>query len=142
MSGLTKLSAVRSACGRSIKPMISSLILLSIAALGIMAALALFLSLKWEFRSQTKKNRARMDEFQARLQTATQRTVVEPESPAPMRLRSGMNISKRVQALRLLRRGEDISHVAAALGVPRREVELLIRVQKLSAQRAAGAGRS
>jgi len=54
--------------------------------------------------------------------------------------RSGMNLNKRIQAGRLLRRGEDVSHVAAALGVQRREIELLMRVQKLSAQRAAGAG--
>jgi hypothetical protein len=39
--------------------------------------------------------------------------------------------------LRLLRRGEDVAHVAAALCVPRREVELLIHVQELSAKRAA-----
>ena len=125
--------------------MVPSLILMVLVALGMIAALALFLSLKSEFRSQTKKNRARMDELQQRVQTATsQRIAPEPESPAPqsIQLRSGMNMSKRVQALRLLRRGEDISHVAAALGVPRREVELLIRVQKLSAQRAASAGRS
>jgi DNA-binding NarL/FixJ family response regulator len=51
-----------------------------------------------------------------------------------------MNLSKRLQALRLLRRGEDIGHVAAALGISRREVELLVRVQEFSAKRAAGAG--
>ncbi len=72
----------------------------------------------------------------------TQRAMADPPPPAapPVALRSGMNLTKRTQVLRLLRRGEDISHVAAALGVPRREIELLVRVQKLSAQRAAGAG--
>jgi hypothetical protein len=49
-------------------------------------------------------------------------------------------MSKRVHATRMMRRGEDISHIAAALGVPRREVELLIRVQELSKARAASAG--
>jgi hypothetical protein len=44
-----------------------------------------------------------------------------------------LNLSKRVQAMRMLRRNEDVSHISAALGVTRREVELLIRVQKMSA---------
>jgi hypothetical protein len=58
--------------------------------------------------------------------------------PAP--LRAGLNLNKRVHALRMLRRGEEVSHVAAALGVPRGEVELLIRVQSLGKARVAGAG--
>jgi hypothetical protein len=58
--------------------------------------------------------------------------------PAPPR--AGLNINRRVHAMRMLRRGEDVSHIAAALGVPRREVELLIRVQSIGKTRAAGAG--
>jgi hypothetical protein len=45
----------------------------------------------------------------------------------------GMNIGKRVQAMRMVRRNQDVSHIAAALGVTRREVELLIRVQRMGA---------
>jgi hypothetical protein len=40
----------------------------------------------------------------------------------------------------MLRRGEDVAHVAAALGVPRREVELMIRVQTFGKARAVNAG--
>lgn len=126
-----------------------SLLQLGVVALGISAVLALFVSLKHEIRLRERKDRARMDaqmeahreEMRARLAKAAE-PGSEPPPPlsAQALLRSGMNMSKRVQALRLLRRGEDISHIAAALGVPRREVELLIRVQKLSAQRAT-AGR-
>jgi len=36
--------------------------------------------------------------------------------------------------------GAMVETPAAALGIPRREVELLVRVQELSAKRAAGAG--
>ncbi len=61
---------------------------------------------------------------------------VEPEF-VPAVPRSGFHLNRRSQALRLLRRGEDIAHVAAALGVPHREVELLVRVQQLSASRTA-----
>ena len=38
--------------------------------------------------------------------------------------------------MRLLRRGEDVGHIAAALGVLRAEVELLVRVQQMSTKRA------
>jgi hypothetical protein len=56
--------------------------------------------------------------------------------PAP--LRAGLNLNKRVHAMRMLRRGEDVGHIAAALGVPRREVELMIRVQSIGKAKAAG----
>lgn len=58
-------------------------------------------------------------------------------APFPALARSGLNLNRRVQAVRLLRRGEDIGHVCAALGVPRREIELLVRVQRLAAERSA-----
>jgi len=48
--------------------------------------------------------------------------------------RPGMNLSRRVQALRLLRRGEDLGHIAAALGVPRNEVELVVRIHRITGQ--------
>ncbi len=68
------------------------------------------------------ENRAHIDKALAQLREAAQTT---PE-PNPL---SGMNLSKRTQAVRLLRRGEDVGHIAAAMGVPRGEVELLVRVQ-------------
>ena len=47
--------------------------------------------------------------------------------------RPGMNLNRRVQALRLLRRGENLEHIAAALGVPLCEIELLVRIEQLTA---------
>lgn len=121
--------------------MFPNLVLFGLLAMGLAAALALFVSLKYEVRVHERKERARMDAMLQRLEIA-ERPAPEPAppAPAPVLLRSGMNMSKRVQAVRLLRRGEDISHVAAALGVSRREIELLMRVQNLSAQRASAAG--
>lgn len=102
----------------------------ALIALGLAAAAILFLSMKRQVQAQDRRNRARLEQVLEQLK--------RPE-PAPEigAVRSGMNLNKRVQALRLHRRGEDIGHIAAALGVPRREVELLIRVQQLSAKRAA-----
>jgi hypothetical protein len=49
--------------------------------------------------------------------------------PAPAR--SGLNLSKRTQVLRRHRAGEDPAAIASALELPRAEVELLIKVQRL-----------
>jgi len=51
--------------------------------------------------------------------------------PAP--LRSGLNLSKRTQALRMLARGESPAHITAALSLPESEVQLLVKVQRLVA---------
>jgi hypothetical protein len=48
--------------------------------------------------------------------------------------KSMININKRTQALRLHRSGETPDRIAAALGMTRGEVDLLIKVQGLSLQ--------
>jgi hypothetical protein len=106
--------------------------------LGLVASLALFLALKGEFHAQARKQGQRIEELSERLEEAWQR---EPAvALVPASVRSGFNLNRRVQALRMMRRGEDVSHIAAVLGVPRREVELLIRVQQTGKARAAGSG--
>jgi hypothetical protein len=106
--------------------MITSILPLAFTALGLCGTLILFVSVKRELRRQSR----RIDNVLNQLREAAQAPVSA--------LRPRLNIQKRFQALRLLRRGEDVAHVAAALCVPRREVELLIHVQELSAKRAAG----
>jgi len=51
---------------------------------------------------------------------------------APAPARSGLNLSKRTQVLRLHRAGESSSGIAASLGLPRGEVELLIKVHSMA----------
>jgi len=63
------------------------------------------------------------------------RLLVPPVPPA-----SGLNLSKRSQALDLLRRGEDCKRVAETLSLPRNEVELLRKVQTLLAPQAGAQG--
>jgi DNA-binding NarL/FixJ family response regulator len=47
---------------------------------------------------------------------------------APAPARSGLNLSKRTQVLRLHRSGESSAAIATSLGLPRGEVDLLIKV--------------
>ena len=44
--------------------------------------------------------------------------------------RSGLTLSRRAQALRMVRRGDTPEQVAAALSVPQNEVRLMLRVYK------------
>lgn len=58
---------------------------------------------------------------------------------APTPPRSGLNLSKRSQVLKLSRHGETAENIAAALSLPRKEVELLLKVQKIVLVSAAQA---
>lgn len=49
----------------------------------------------------------------------------------PPPTRSGLNLTRRAQALRMLRRGDGAPQVAAALGLPRNEVALLVKIHEL-----------
>ena len=115
-------------------------------AAGSISTLALFVALKRELAKNTEKQKARIEQMALRLkeaEVAPQRQIA-PSEPAvvfvPAPLRAGLNLNKRVHAMRMLRRGEDVAHIAAALGVPRKEVELLIRVQTIGKARVAGSG--
>jgi hypothetical protein len=109
--------------------MISLLAQYALLALGLMASLSLFLALKHEIQVHKRKQRRHMEEMAREVQHMSEQrpeVILVPTAP-----RSGFNVSRRVQALRMLRRGEDVSHIAAALGVPCQEIELLIRVQAI-----------
>jgi hypothetical protein len=48
---------------------------------------------------------------------------------APAPVASGLNLSRRTQAVRMLRRGDSPEDVAAALGMPRAEADLLAKLE-------------
>jgi hypothetical protein len=116
----------------------------ALLALGLTACLCLFLSAKREIRREARRQKQAVEALAAQLADKLQ--ALELPLPEPSAettvvaspVRPGFNLTRRVQALRLLRRGQDIAHVAAVLGVSRREIELLIRVQQLATARPAG----
>jgi hypothetical protein len=116
-------------------------------ALGLTATLALFLSLKIEIRRNSRRERRRVDELLERLRDGSSGMPVPETILVPAPGRAGLNINRRTHILRLLRKGEDAAHIAAALGVPQTEVELLVRVQRMmnpeaqAMTQAAAAGR-
>lgn len=127
--------------GAASLPALAPYLLLAFAAAGV---LAMYVTLKREIHAQAKRNR-RVEAMLLRLKEAAPPRpnvpVTEPEEsseefdpPAASWTtpRPGMNLNRRVQALRLFRRGEDLGHIASALGLPRCEVELLVRVHRLT----------
>jgi hypothetical protein len=109
---------------------------------GLLACLALFVTLKRELQQwrgaaarHQKEAKAALEDLRIQL-TALETRLRESEertallvAPAPPR--SGLNLSKRSQALRLHRSGEPPESIAAALQLSVREVELLLKVHQL-----------
>lgn len=63
----------------------------------------------------------------------TRLAVVERDlSCVPQRPRGNINLSKRGQVIRLHRRGDPATEIASAVGLRKGEVELIIKLQKLS----------
>ncbi len=120
---------------------------------GLLASCCLFLALKREIQRHGRRYQAALREIEELLPKLRAAALERAEwkerpgdamipAPASAVVRSGLNVQTRVQAVRMLRRGEDVAHVSAALGVARGEIELLIRVHRLSAGRVASAGRA
>ena len=85
-------------------------------------------------RRQAGEN-ASTREFQVQLQQLTERLrdaeeragiLIAPQSP-----KASLNLNKRTQVLRMSRRGERAETIAASLSLPRREVELLLKIHGL-----------
>jgi len=111
-----------------------------VVAIGMVMCLVLFVSLKGDLRAcerRSKKKLAAMErDWDAKIQLLDERweelsqisgLLVPPTPP-----RSGLNLTKRSQALQMFRRGETPQDIASALSIPRNEVELLVKVQALT----------
>jgi len=60
------------------------------------------------------------------------------ESPVPVLPAGGaLNLNRRGQALRMRRRGESPETISGSLGIPRNEVELLLKVHEMALDHAA-----
>ncbi len=81
-----------------------------------------------ELEHEIAAARAALEEFRVALREAQDHAgLLVPPTPPP----SGLNLGKRAQALRLHRRGDSPESIAAALGLPRSEVELLVKVHQI-----------
>ncbi|HUE24438.1 MAG TPA: hypothetical protein VMQ86_22335 [Bryobacteraceae bacterium] len=125
--------------------MLQPLICYVLLAVGLGLCLYLFVTLKMEIRGLLRRCLDGRQQVQA-LETAlgdarlaaqsleTDLREVERQTGmlvAPAPARSGLNLSKRTHVLRMHRAGQDSAGIAAALALPRSEVELLIKVHRI-----------
>jgi len=108
-------------------------------ATGAILCLYLFVSLKRDLSAvesrSMKKLQAMEAHWKAKMETLDERwkelsqisSLLVPPAPP----RSGLNLSKRSQALQMFRSGETPLDISAALSIPRNEVELLVKVQQV-----------
>ena len=109
---------------------------------GLSSCLYLFVTLKreiWTLEARWRRKhsgledaiqqmRAQIEDLKTRLQEAEDHAGLLVASTPP---RSGLNLSKRTQALRMFHRGESPEQIAAALSIPENEVQLLLKVNRI-----------
>lgn len=120
---------------------LSPLTLYGALAAALIGCLALFFAVRAEIRALRRRFEksesaaaVRLQETElaiARLRQAVAEAAEQPPAPAP-----GLNLTRRAQAVRMHQRGEPAATIAAALRVPRNEIELLIRLQEMQQYRA------
>lgn len=118
-------------------------IVLAATAVGMVACAQLFFTLKRQIQKLKKECRdlrqvqedaskeftSRNAALEERLRAEEQRaSVLTPPAPP----RSGLNMNKRTHVIRLARRGERPGAIASTLQLPRAEVDLLLKLEKIS----------
>jgi DNA-binding NarL/FixJ family response regulator len=104
-------------------------------------SLYLFVSLKRDLHAAEERSKKKLAALEADLQAKaailderwSELSHISGLLVAPAPLRSGMNLTKRSQALQMLRRGESQAAIAATLSLPPNEVDLLVKVQRMGA---------
>ena len=88
------------------------------------------MKLRLNRRQNTQQTAA--DELKAQVAELTARVLDTEERTgvlvAPTPPKSGLNLNKRSQVIRMSRRGEQAEKIAASLNLPQREVELLLKI--------------
>jgi hypothetical protein len=92
-------------------------------------------SIKMPSEIEKQQSETSLQAFLVRLQRLEEQYSLAPCPPAS----PGFNLGKRTHVLRLSRRGDAPDHIAATLHLPRREVELLLKIHELSLHSAPGA---
>jgi len=116
---------------------------LILVAAGMLGCLWLFFALKRDLRISENRHRKEIEEVSEAIRGLERRWEHDREQAEVAGSRAlisnGMNFSKRSQALRMMRKGEDPERVAAALNLPAGEIQLLRKVSEIAAAGRSGA---
>jgi len=106
-------------------------------ALALISYLILYVSLKREIHAKTvaarqagESTQGSLGELAKDVQALKDGMRLLEEAPAVPLPGEAINLTKRAQALRMYRRGETISTIAAALRAPQNEIRLLVKVHE------------
>ena len=108
---------------------------LALTSLCLLYAFVLHLNMQ----IMARRGREQRDYFESRLtqvlEAAERIRTEREEAPRPTPVAAAgqpLNLNKRGQVLRMRRRGEKPESIAAALSIPRNEVDLLLKVHQMS----------
>ena len=109
----------------------------AVIGVALILTLVLFITSKLEIAramQQARESQEAADRTIQEVAAGLEQLRTEVNSPAPASVPAAgpaLNLTKRAQALRMLRRGESVESIASALRAPRNEVELLVKIQQL-----------
>ncbi len=123
--------------------MVHPLVPCILAAAGLMLAVFLFVTLKQELQRGRRSCEARQQAGEAALgemreglaEIATRLAELEQFAAALPKIgppQGPINTTRRAQVLQMGRRGEPPEQIAAALGLPRNEVELVLKMRRIA----------
>jgi hypothetical protein len=118
---------------------ISPLTQAAILGAGLLGSLAIWISARSETRAASRglerlrvSTEATIKDLSAQIQEMREERASEPPpAPAPIMNIQGFNLTMRTKVLRMYRRGETPSSIAAALGVQHEEVDLLLKLDQM-----------
>ena len=111
----------------------------AILGTGLLGSLAIWVSARSETRAASRElerlrisTESTIKDLTAQIQEMRAEPASEtPPAPAPIMNMQGFNLTTRTKVLRMHRRGETASSIAAALGVQHEEVELLLKLDQM-----------
>jgi hypothetical protein len=120
----------------------SLIVLYASLALTLAVCAYLFITLKRDLRVIETRHlrsgetlRTQLKELAEELETVRRELeIMEQKSDPCATVARTLGPGVRIQALRMIKHGEGPENIAVALGLPRNEVELLIKVQRLLAE--------
>jgi hypothetical protein len=104
----------------------------AILGVGLFGSLSIWVSARTETRAVSKALEAKILDLTAQIREMRNQQPSEP-APAPCVFIAGqgLNLTTRTKILRMRRRGETTSSIAAALGVQHEEVDLLLKLDRM-----------
>lgn len=124
----------------SLNWILSPVTIYAVIAMALTGTMVLFITAKLEVQQALRAARDARESVDVAVQEMSvgiERLRTEMSLPAPVStLAAGpaLNLTKRTQAFRMLRRGESVESIASALRAPRNEIELLVKLQQIKGQ--------